>query len=514
MRFKKRQTMKKIKYILLIFTALTFGSCKDYLNINEDPSNPQVAEGYALLPAIVAQMVRGEQFDGRFAGQYSQVWSSSGASNTWDLHSYASGSDAGGEKWRTHYWSIGENVDLIVADAIAKEKWDYVGVAKAIRAWSWQSTTDWHGEMILKQAWEPNRYVFDYDTQAEVYAEVVRLSNEALDNLNKTGGGIGSLSRGDKVYGGSVDKWKKFVYANLARNANHLSNKSTYSPDKVIEYCDKAMASNADNFLAPHRGLSTTDANFYGPLRDNLQSFRQTDFSIGLMDGRILGGVVDPRLPLMFTASTDGVYRGVIPGTSDANSAPIDNPKRVPILWGVTPALLSGKSPVDVTKGKYIYKDDAPFPIFTYAEMQFIKAEAAFRKGDKDKALDAYKKGIAAHCDFAGVSATAKNDFLASKAIKQTGGELTLSDIMCQKFIAMYAHGNMETWVDMRRFKYDTLIYPNFAVRFISTENNGKLVQRVRPRYNSEYVWNRISLDKIKGNDPDYHTIELWFVKP
>ena len=507
--------MKKIKYILLILTALAFGSCKDYLNINEDPSNPQVAEGYALLPAIVAQMVRGEQLDGRFAGQYSQVWSSSAGGNTWDLHSYAPGSDAGGEKWRTHYWSIGENIDLIVADAIAKEKWDYVGVAKAIRAWSWQSTTDWHGEMILKQAWEPNRYVFDYDTQEEVYAEVVRLSNEALDNLNKTGGGIGSLIRGDKVYNGSVDKWKKFVYANLARNANHLSNKSTYVPDKVIEYCDKAMASNADNFLAPHRGLSTTDANFYGPLRDNLQSFRQTDFSISLMDGRVFGGVIDPRLPLMFTASTDGVYRGVIPGTSDANSTPIDNPKRVPILWGVTPVALSGKSPVDVTKGKYIYKDDAQFPIFTYAEMQFIKAEAAFRKGDKDKALDAYKKGIAAHCDFAGVMATVKNDFLASKAVKQTGGELTLSDIMCQKFIAMYAHGNMEIWVDMRRYKYDAAIYTGFAVpKVLATENNGKTVQRVRPRYNSEYVWNRAALDKLKGNDPDYHTIEEWFLKP
>jgi hypothetical protein len=58
------------------------------------------------------------------------------------------------------------------------------------------------------------------------------------------------------------------------------------------------------------------------------------------------------------------------------------------------------------------------------------------------------------------------------------------------------------------------LIYPNFSVRFIATENNGKLAQRVRPRYNSEYVWNRASLDKIKGNDPDYHTIEEWFVKP
>ncbi|MFY7830130.1 MAG: SusD/RagB family nutrient-binding outer membrane lipoprotein [Flectobacillus sp.] len=507
--------MKKISsYIFLAATALLMSSCQDYLNINEDPSNPQVAEGYALLPPIVAQMVRGEQFDGRYAGQYSQVWASSAANNTWDLHSYVSGSDAGGEKWRSHYWSIGTNIDLIVADGVAKQKWDYVGAAKAIRAWSWQSTTDWHCEMVLKQAFEPNRYVFDYDSQDLIYEEVRRLSQEALDNLNKTGDGVGSLVRGDKVYNGNVDKWKKFVYATLARNANHISNKSSYNPDKVIEYCDKAMSSNADNFMVPHRGASTADGNFFGPLRDNMQSFRQTDFSISLLDGRVFNGVVDPRLPLMFTACVDGVYRGVTPGSVDPNATPVDNPKRVPILWGVPPSALVGKSPVDVTKGKYIYKDDAPFPIITYSEIQFIKAEAAFRKGDKATALAAYKNAIGAHMDFVGVSASDKATFLASKAIKQTGAELTLSDIMCQKFIAMYAHGNMETWVDMRRYKYDSNIYTGFTLpRAFATENNGKPVQRVRPRYNSEYVWNRASLDKLGGNNPDYHTYEQWFTK-
>ena len=507
--------MKKIKYILLIFTALTLGSCKEYLDINTDPSNPQVAEGYALLPPIFAQMSRGEQFDGRFAGQYSQIWSSTGSSNIWDLHSYAAGSDAGGEKWRSHYFSIGLNVDLIIADAIPKKKWDYIGAVQAIRAWSWQSTTDWHGEMILKQAWEPNRYVFDFDSQEDVYAEVVRLSNEALENLNKTGEGVGTLARGDKAYGGNVDKWKKFVYANLARNANHLSNKSTYAPDKVIEYCDKAMASNADNFNVQNIATSTTDANFFGPLRDNLQIYRQTDFSISLLDGRVFNGVADPRLPLMFTASLDGIYRGLTPGSSDPNTTPTDNPKRVPILWGVQPSLLVGKTPNDITPGKYIYTNKAAFPIITYSEIQFVKAEAAFKKGDKAMALDAYKKAIAAHCDYVGVATAAKNDFLASKAIKQTGADLTLSDIMCQKFISMYGHGNLETWVDLRRYKYDPIVYTGFTLpRSFATENNGKSVQRVRPRFNSEYVWNRVSLDKFGGNDPDYHTKELWFVKP
>ena len=44
------------------------------------------------------------------------------------------------------------NIDLIIKEGIENNRWDYIGAAKAIRAWSLQSTTDYHGEMILKQS--------------------------------------------------------------------------------------------------------------------------------------------------------------------------------------------------------------------------------------------------------------------------------------------------------------------------------------------------------------------------
>ena len=88
---------------------------------------------------------------------------------------------------------------------------------------------------------------------------------------------------------------------------------------------------------------------------------------------------------------------------------------------------------------------------------------------------------------------------------------------MTQKYLAMDGHGMVETWVDMRRHRYSPDVYTGFVAptgSFLSVDNKGKLAYRVRPRYNSEYVWNRASLDKYKGNDPDYHTIEPWFVLP
>lgn len=497
---------------LLAAMILLPTSCDKYLDVNFDPSNPQVAEGFAILPPVLSQMVRGESFDDRYVGQYVQNWAFITKNNVWDQHGYVPGSDAGGEKWRSHYWSIGKNIDLIIEQATAKQQWDYVGSAKAIRAWSWLTTTDVNGEMIVKQAWEPNRYIFDFDDQQLVYEEVERLCQEALVDLNRTDGGVdqASLGRGDLVYNGDRQKWIRFVYSILARHAHRLTNKPGYNPDKVIEYVDKSFGSNADNFDVPHAGTSSTDGNFFGPVRNNLRSYRQTAFILNLLNGTVFNGISDPRLPLMLSASPDGIYRGVSPTLGDPTNVNNDS-TRIPLLWGVSPAVTNAAS----IPGKYIFKDKAKHSIVTYAELQFIKAEAAFIKGDKPTALAAFSAGVTAHMDFAAVAATDRNAYLASAALPQTDGDLKLSDIMLQKYIALWIHGALETWVDIRRYHYDSQVYTGFTLpTTLYLDNGGLPAYRLRPRYNSEYVWNRQSLDRFGGNDAAYHTYEMWFTKP
>lgn len=508
--------MKKIiKYTLIGAVALFMSSCKDFLNINTDPSVPQKVGSSTLLAPMYSQMVRGETFDTRYFGLYSQMFAVSSTGDTWERHGYVTGSDAAGEKWRSHYWSIGKNVDLVIADGLESSSYDLVGAAKAIRAWSWQSSTDVYNEMILTQAWEPNRYVFDFDTQDKIYAEVVRLSNEALADLDKGGA---KLKVGDIVYGGDVAKWKKFINGNLARNANHLSNKSTYKPDDVIKYCDLALTANADNFKVPHAATSSLDANFFGPLRSNLGNYRASSTIVKLLDGTAFGGVKDPRLPIMIAPCPDSVFRGIQVLTTDANNV-ANNTKRIPNVWGATPGsttIALAANTGFTTTGRWIFKDAEPHYIMTASEIQFIKAEAAFRKGDKAMAYAAFKNAIDLHMDFCGVTAANKATFLASAAVK-TEATLTLADIMQQKYIALWGHGALEAWVDLRRFKYDTQVFTTFVTPTTAQyfpDNNGKLAYRARPRYNSEYVWNREALNTFGGNNADYHTYEPWFVKP
>jgi len=99
---------------------------------------------------------------------------------------------------------------------------------------------------------------------------------------------------------------------------------------------------------------------------------------------------------------------------------------------------------------------------------------------------------------------------------------LTLSHIMSQKYIAQWAWGHNELWMDMRRYHYTDVdpasgveVFRGFAPPSnLYPDNGGKIVQRIRPRFNSEYVWNRAGLDAIGGLALDYHTVPLWITQP
>ncbi len=77
--------------------------------------------------------------------------------------------------------------------------------------------------------------------------------------------------------------------------------------------------------------------------------------------------------------------------------------------------------------------------------------------------------------------------------------------------------------MDMRRYHYTDIdpasgkqVFPGFVPPSTTLygDNAGKLVQRIRPRYNSEYVWNLASLKTIGGDVADYHTKPLWITQP
>lgn len=523
--------MRKINGILLAgLLALPLSSCKDFLAVNTNPNAPQAVSANLYLSPMLHWLVTSPQYDGRFVGRITQEWTLPGTSlSTWDRMGYDPSSDNGAQQWRDVYWTLGQNLVDMMTKAEAEQRWDLLGVGYILKAWGWQVTTDLHGEIIVKQAIDANRFAFDYDTQEYAYTEIQRLLNLAITNLKRTDGAVDAayLGRTDKIYNGDRTKWLKFANGLLARNLNHYSNKSTYKPADVIAAVNASFVSSADDALLAYPATQNDDMNFLGRTRANFPSYRQTAFVVGLMNGTAFGGAVDPRMSRMLSPSPDGLYRGLDINTIGFGA--LTTAQQPNNFFGQV-----GGATVAVPS-RYIFDDKTKLPAMTFAELQFIKAEAAYRSGDKATALTAYMTAVAAHIDWVNarnsdngqaptqISSTEKATFMADgRVVPATPAALTLTQIMSQKYIALWGWGHNEIWMDLRRYHYTDMdpagaaqVYPGFAAPTnLYVDNNGKIVQRIRPRYNSEYVWNRASLDVIGGLALDYHTKPMWITQP
>lgn len=549
--------MKKLlAYCIFALVALSVTtSCKKYLDINSDPDTPQYPDASSVFPTQLSAIPRGLQFDGRYASRYTQNFLSAtnvAGNLNFDRMGYTAGSDVNGDIWRQVYFGLGKNLDYIIDEGKRKMQWDYVGAAYALKALMFQYGTDYHGEIVFRDAFKENQVFFRYDEQEIVYKGIDSLCHEALNYLSRTDGStnVTKLAKGDFVYGGNTELWTKLTNGILARNFHRFTNKSIYNADSVIYYADRAMATVNEDFVIPFDASKNDDSNFFGTYRDNLTLFRQSNFIVKLLDGTTLTGVPataataanrDPRLRHMLSASQDttngnGGYRGIEPGGFDPAVAP--SRARVAVLWADSFYVNPSSAVFSSLYKKYLFGDKTVFPIMTASEIQFIKAEAILRKGDQAAALAAYTKGINLHFDFINrstfprnnntifngspITLAERNKYLNSDNVKRTASTLTLSDIMLQKYIALWGWGFFETFVDLRRYHYTDLdpatgaqVYRNFVLpNPLATENLGKPVYRVRPRFNSEYVWNRDELLRIGALNIDYHTYEPWFSQP
>lgn len=244
-----------------------------------------------------------------------------------------------------------------------------------------------------------------------------------------------------------------------------------------------------------------------------------------------------------------------------------------PSYYGRT-AVSSYSGAVNDGIGRWIYRDDAPYILTTCAEIKFCLAEAYWKMGNKDAAFTAWKDGVKADMDFTvkylypgkegsptggdkitkGVFNAAAADYLAGPYVAQLPmADFSLSHIMMQKWVALYPWGAPEAWVDMRKYQYDikyTGDYPTMNNGWTATtldqkwdtdptkvykglylepaqvqlrkgsyniKNEGSPSYRIRPRFNSEYMWNLGSLDALKpipGTADNYHTSIPWFAYP
>ena len=294
-----------------------------------------------------------------------------------------------------------------------------------------------------------------------------------------------------------------------------------------------------------------------------------------------VAGNYDPRLAAMLATRDDAAHedmndadaimkRTYYGGGFTGSAGPIGT---APSLYGLSTGLTVNVA--NSGTGRWLFRDDAPYILMTASEIQFCAAEAYWMMGDKANALSRFKDAVSLNMDFvvkyltpgnAGttvgggdkISKSTFNSLAASYLAGPyvgglTASTLTLSHIMLQKYVALWPWGALETWTDLRKCMFDieytgdypsngngwtnttlnqkwdsnpSKIYKGFFLPpaqvdgrkgSFSIRNEGSPAFRIRPRYNSEYMWNLAALQGLKpiaGDDDRYSCSIPWFAFP
>jgi hypothetical protein len=547
----KMRNIYKTAAVALALFATT--GCKKYLDINSNPSIPQEVRAELLLPSIIFQMSNGTTQDNRVIWKVTQNMggvSALDASLLWEKHGFPPASDVGGVIWRMTYVDLGLNLENMINDGVKNEKYEYAAIGYAIKAWAYQMTTDLHGPIILDEAFTVGQLRFKYQDQPEVYAKVREWGNLAI-KYSKMQSPVSYASTlagvsGDGIYKGDMAKWRKFVYGLFALQYGHLVNKPQFKTayaDSVVKYVDLSIANEAEDATIGYTASIAADSNPMGvqmglmiPSTATTYYSRPTTTILNLLAGGVRGTATPAPV---LTSGDPRMYR-MLPTTPTVLKRPGKTDTTVQAYLAITPtqgsttgtvSTVLGQNPTGATApiGRYIFTDKSRYPVMTYNQLQFVKSEALLLKGDAAGAYDAYVKGIRAHMDFynqygrastapdPAITAAETNAYMASSEVAQNAGDLTIADIMQQKYIAQWGWAGLETWCDLRKYHYRADVFKTYyqlTAGELAATNNGQFAYRFRPRYNSEYVWNADELAKWGGLDANYMTKELWFSLP
>jgi hypothetical protein len=615
------------KYILMILVPLLVVAtgCRKYLDVNKNTDAPDYIEAHLYLPGI-QQAYEGFYWDIRALGPLTQMMGTT-SYTSFATHYYSLGSDAGGEVWRSVYWLQGMNLENLINQSMAAENWTLAGIGYAMKAYSWDIMTKIHGDLPMKQAFEPGRLSHDYDYQDTIYPQVRAWAYKAIELLEaQDNTDYGSkITSNDYIYGGDKEKWIKFAYAVIVKNLASLTNKTDFKTkyaQELIDAAGKSFQTTADDAVLKIAGGSQSAPysaynNFWGTARGNLgYVYFQHDYAVQVFTGTVpkydestgdkypitgsqfsddalaekqivsdtlldVAGHFDPRAAVKLSTTSNPNFLNLGNTDSVKNyryfggsfTSTVGSQGTAPSYYGrnVSPTF-SGATHDGI--GKWLYRDNAPYILTTAAEIKFCLAEAYWKIGQPTQAFDAFKEGIKADLEFTAkyispgtVGSPTGGDKITVAAFNTLAGEylagpyasglsmadFSLSHIMMQKWVALYPWGAAEAWTDMRKYHYDiayTGEYPKngngWSQAILDQKwdsdpekvykglyllpaqvadrkgsynvlNEGAPSYRLRPRYNSEYMWNLPSLETLKpisGNAANYQTSIPWFAYP
>jgi hypothetical protein len=292
-----------------------------------------------------------------------------------------------------------------------------------------------------------------YDKQQDIYigdGGILSNLDKAITMLSSTA----DVINGDILYKGDLTKWVRLANSLKVRYLIRISKKQNVSAQLLtILNQNKLLRNNADNAVIPF--LSSAPNQWF---LINEREGRYADVRMSKTSDNILNPINDARTGVFFKPTVLSVTSGT--------------PAFKGLPNGLSKASQNAFNFNDISLIGRLFRDEpigVNAPIMTYAELQFLLAEAVQKKLLSGDANLYYEQGIKSSHAYFGIAVG--TNYLSGSGVALNGTD-DLKKIMTQKWISNFLNG-YEAWIDIRRTGFPQITIPQdnlnankFPVRF------------------------------------------------
>lgn len=414
--------------------------------------------------------------------------------------------------WQVYYRNVIRNTrDIISRTQDVPERSNLMNMARILQAYAFMVLTDSYGDIPYNEG--GSGYISQvffpaYDAQENIYPQIIQELQDASAALSASG----RIESADIMYGGNVDKWKKFANSILLRAGMRLSKVNPSQAQSIVSGAFNAgvITSNADNAAMRH------DNNYLNPIGNTLNSTEAANFYMTEPFVDFLKNTNDPRLPAIavrYVGATSGTGH-----TTDVQSFDPDDQIGMPMGHDngsitTVAANLGLASFYDFSQvdRRRVADRDAPMYFVTAAQTLLLLAEAKHRGWITTATTTAefYESGVRAHMEQLGeydpASAIADQDIDDYLSAHPLNAGTELEQINDQYWVASLMNGP-EAFANFRRSGYPDLApnpfpgkdisgdfirrltYPNSEIS-VNTENVNAAISRMGPDNLDTRVW-------------------------
>ena len=459
--------MKKI--FLFILPAILLVSCvKSLDDYNIDQKNPgQVTAGslFANSSKVISDVLTTPNVNTNVFRLWVQHWTTTTYTDEprYDFVTRNIPQNFWTQLYREALMDLQSSKQTVEADEFldATIKANQIALTEIMSVYAWTVVVNTWGDVPYSEALQlDNHGQPSYDDAETIYADLFARLDAAIDAIDPAAEGFGAS---DLIYGDNMAAWLKFAHSLRLKMAITIADVDQSTAQAAFNSSQsQAFTSNADNATFEYQAASPNN----NPVSANLVppfTSRQ-DFVVASTITERMNELNDPRRDVYFADKVGGEYKGGVPGLTSPYS--------------------------DFSHaGSRITDPTAEALLLDYAEVQFIKAEAAARGWGGD-ATSLYRSGITASMQYWGIGSPAITTYLAQPGINTTVTPANFREVIGnQKWLALYNRG-YDAWVEWRRLDYPELEPAENA--------EGPMPLRL-PYITSEYTLNRASVSEAAG---------------